>query len=71
MVAKLSFSYVQSMMTGRISKQLCTSGMPSGGLDENMKTRHNFLNVPDQIATSDSEDMTAYFCITNLGMPVF
>ena len=31
-----------SMMTGMISKQLCTRQMPSGGLNENLTTRHNF-----------------------------
>ena len=44
-----------SMMTGRICKQLCTSGMLSGGLNENWRTGRNFLNVLDQIVTSSSE----------------
>ena len=30
------------MKIGRISKQFCTSRMPSGGLNENFKTRHIF-----------------------------
>jgi hypothetical protein len=42
MVAKLSFSYVQSVVTGRISKQLCVSGMPLCSLDKNVRTRRNF-----------------------------
>jgi len=42
MVAKLSFHHVQSMMTGRISKHLFTSGMLSGGLNENLMTRCKF-----------------------------
>jgi hypothetical protein len=43
------------MMTARISKQPCTSGVPSGGLNENLRTGRNFLNVLDQIVTSSSE----------------
>ena len=45
------------------------SGMPSGGLNENLRTRRNFWNVPDQIVTSSSEVITADFCTTNLGKP--
>ena len=45
-VAKLSFHHAQpvhnSTMTCRISKQLCKSGVPSGGLNENFRTRCNF-----------------------------
>jgi len=55
------------MMTGRISKQFCTSGVPSGGLSENLRTRRNFWNVPDQIVTSSSGVMTAVFFTSNLG----
>jgi hypothetical protein len=57
------------MMNGMISKQLCTRQMPSGGLNENLRTRHNFQNVPEDIVTSSSEVMTVDFCITDLGMP--
>jgi len=45
-VAELSFHHVHmvynSTMTGRFSKQLCTNGMPSGSLNENLRTRHDF-----------------------------
>jgi hypothetical protein len=45
-VAKLSFHHAQSKQppsrTGGIYKQLCTSGMPSGGLSENLRTGRNF-----------------------------
>jgi hypothetical protein len=58
-----------SMMTGRISKQLCSRKMPSGGLNEKLRTRQNFWNVPDNIVTSSSEVMKVDFCITNLGTP--
>jgi hypothetical protein len=34
-------------MNGRISKQLCSSGMPPSGLNENLSTWHDFWNVPD------------------------
>jgi hypothetical protein len=55
------------MITGKISKRLCTSGMPSSGLNENLRTGRNFLNLPDQILISSSELMTADFCMTDLG----
>ena len=51
-------------MTGKISKQLCTSGVPSGGLNGNLRTRRSFWNVPDQIVTSSSRVMTAVFLYT-------
>jgi hypothetical protein len=41
--------------------------MSSGGLNENLTTRRNFWNVPNQIVTSFSEFMEANFCVTNLG----
>jgi len=37
------------MKTGLISKQLCTNGMPSDGLNKNLQTRRKFRSVPDQI----------------------
>jgi hypothetical protein len=58
-----------SMMTGRIYKQLYTSGTPSGGLNDNLKTRRNFWNVRDQVVIYSSEVITAGFCITKLGTP--
>jgi hypothetical protein len=51
------------------SQQRCTSGMPSGGVNENLRTRRNFWNLVDQIISSSSEVMTADFCITYLGTP--
>ena len=54
-VATCSALVCNSMMTGRICKQLCTSGMPSGSSNENLRTRRNLWNVPDQIVTSSSE----------------
>ena len=75
-VARLSFHHVQPKQTPwdrdfKISKQHCTIGMPSGGSNENTRTRSNFRDVPDQTVTSSSEVMTAdfFFCITNLGTP--
>jgi hypothetical protein len=45
-VAKLSFQHIQSvydsMVTGRISKQLCTIGMPSGDSNENLRLGATF-----------------------------
>ena len=48
------------------TSQLRTSRMPSGGLNGNLRTRRNFWDISDQIVTSNSEVMTAEFCITNL-----
>jgi hypothetical protein len=72
-VAKLSFHQNRErsapvydpMKTCRISKQFCTSGMPSGGLNGNLRTRHIFLNAPDRIVATSSGD----FCVTNLRTP--
>jgi len=50
--------------------QLCMGGMPSGGLNENLRIRLNVWNTPDQTVTSTSEVTKADFCITNLGRPV-
>ena len=58
-----------STMTGRISKQLCTNGMPPNGLNKNLRTWRDFWNVPDQIVTSSSEVTTADFWVMNLGTP--
>ena len=65
-VARLSFHHVQTKQTPydrdcKISKQHCTIGMPSGGSNENTRTRSNFRDVPDQTVTSSSEVMTADF----------
>jgi hypothetical protein len=68
---KLSIHHVQSIQppcrTYRIHKELCTSGMPSGGLNENLRTGRNFWKVSDEIVTSSSAVMRADFCVTNLG----
>jgi hypothetical protein len=56
-----------AMMTGRISKQLCTNVMLYGSLKENLRTRRNFWSVPDQIVTSRSGVMTADFFLPYLG----
>jgi hypothetical protein len=58
-----------SMMPGRISKQLCASGMPSGGLNENLRARRNVWNSRDPVVNFSSEIMTADFCIIDLWMP--
>ena len=65
--AGFTLVYDPMMMTGRISKQFCTSGVPSGGLNENLRTKRNFWNVPDQIVTSSSWVTTAVFFMSNLG----
>jgi hypothetical protein len=43
--------------------------MPSGGINENLRTRRKFGYIPGQIVTSSSEVIAADFLITNLGMP--
>jgi hypothetical protein len=48
---------------------LCTSGMSSGGLNKNLRTRRDFWGVTGQIVISSSNVMTADFCITNWGEP--
>jgi len=58
-VAKLSFQHAQSKQPpfdwGRkISRQLCTSGMTSGGLNENLSIGRKFWCVPDHIDSSSS-----------------
>jgi hypothetical protein len=70
-VAKLSFHHVQSKQPpcdwgGKISKHLCTDGLPSGGLHENVKIRRNFWNVPDQIVTSNSGVKTVDFLVQSV-----
>jgi len=71
--AKLSIHHVQSNQpscrTGRICKQLCTSEMPSGGLNEKSRTGRNFWKVRNWIVTSSSAVMRADFCVTSLGKP--
>jgi hypothetical protein len=59
--AILTFHHFQSMMTGRIFKHLCSSGMPSGCLNGNLRTRRNFSNVRDRNVTSNSEATTSDF----------
>jgi len=50
-----------SKLTVRISGQLCTRGMPSDRLNENLRSRRSFRSLPDQIVTSVSDVKTAEF----------
>jgi hypothetical protein len=68
MMARLLFHHIQSIMTGGIAKQLCTIGMPSGSLNENLRTDTTFGTYLMKLFLL-FQKLTAECCVTNLRMP--